>query len=429
MLTKAPMHRRRSLLLAACLALPLPLGTGAAPAGAAVPAGSRIELLPVAGAQLWPREVAVSPDGAHVYSIAEFELEGFARDPDTGVLGVTRIDREEGSWGALAISPDGAHVYAVAYHGPEGERIEVSTRDEETGALEPFDSVGPTTGGTEALDGLTSLAVSPDGAFLYVVCADSDHILVFPRDASTGALDTPPLAIAMPTKPDRIELSPDGAHAYLTSRSDDALRAYSRDEATGELALLDTIPDLVPNADSARMDVSVSPDGTSVWVTSTEETVARFARDAESGALTQTDAVLLGQLGLPPIFGFTPDRLAVVAGDEVAWIARGRGPGLQPTSIGLVGVAALALTPSGEIEGIDAVDASRGLSDVYPTDIALSPDQRHVYFGGIPLGLQGATLVPEPGASSLALAALAALAGLAQRRGASAGRAGARLLR
>lgn len=383
-----------------------------------VPAGSRIELFPIAGATLYASSVVVSPDGLHVYVGAQFDLEGFQRDPSTGVLAAAPVEVESGSHTAVAISPDGAHLYAVTLEPSDGEGIEIFARSAESGGLDLLDTLTPTTGGTAELAFVTSLAVSPGGAFLYVACADSSRVLVFARNPLTGALGTPPLSIELPFQPARVVLSSDGAHAYVASRSDDALRVYARDDTTGSLTLLDTVPDLVAGNDEPpfRVDVAISPDGQSVWVTSAaDDTVTRFAREADTGLLTPTDALVLSELQqLPPPLA-QPDALGVGASDEVAWVSSFRGPGPEPTSTGTLALIALALRePAGTIEGLDAVEPDVSL---FPggTDLALAPDQRDVYFGGLASGVRGATLVPEPGAAALAAAALATIAALRGR--------------
>lgn len=131
-------------------------------AAAPVPPGSQIELLPVAGGSFFASSVVASPDGAHVYVAESAQLWTFERDTESGML-------------------------------------------------DPVGTVTPESGGTEALDGIVALAVSPDGAFVYVVTMSSHGILVFERDAQTGALATPPLTIDMTVTPSKIVFSPEPA--------------------------------------------------------------------------------------------------------------------------------------------------------------------------------------------------------------------------
>ena len=397
------------------------LGLAASKAAAApVPPGSQIEMLPVAGASFYPSTVVASADGAHVYSGGSFDVRSLSRDVLSGEL--AEIDLESVQNVAIAISPDGAHLY-VAGLDPQtyqADQLLIFARNAESGLLEPAGTVTPDTGGTEQLAGIVSLAVSPDGAFLYVITTSSHGILVFARDAQTGALAASPLAIDMTIAPTKIVISPDGVHAYVLSTSEEELRVYARSAATGDLTWLDTVSQLVFTVDdkpSYQLDVAISPDGGSVEVTSApEDTITAFTRDAGTGALTFAD-----ELVLHPFGSVLLDSLRLVAGNSVTWVSRFRGRGPQPTSVDRLDFIALSRNEgSGLLTRIDDVTLDDG-SILGPTDLALAPDERHVYFGGV-YGVGGATLVPEPAVGSLAAAVVAHLALLARRRRALAAR-------
>lgn len=395
---------RSSLVVWIALAAP---GSFADP----VPPGSTIELLPAAGASFFATTVVTSPDGANVYAGDAFYVRTLARDGQNGEL--TEIDLDAVQNAAIAISPDGAHLYAAGIDAQtfHVDRLEVFARDAESGLLEPVATVTPETGGTEALDGIVSLAVSPDGAFLYVVTTGSHGILVFARDAPTGTLGTPPLAIDMTITPTKIVISPDGAHAYVSSNAEEEVRVYSRDAETGALTLLDTLSQLVFTVDdepSTQLDVAISPDGASVQVTSAPEgTITAFTRDPGTGALAFADEVVLG----PCIFN-TRTTLRLAAGDALTWVSCFTGRGPQPTSVDRLVLIALSRN-GGTLVQIDDVTQIGTLS---ASDLALAPDEGQVYFAGYPSGVGGARLVPEPQAGALAAAAAAALFTVARIR-------------
>jgi hypothetical protein len=154
-----------------------------------------------------------------------------------------------------------------------------------------------------------------------------------------------------------VVVSPDGLHVYVGAQFD--LQGFQRDPSTGVLAVAPVevesgnraavaiSPDGAHGNDEPpfRVDVAISPDGRSVWVTSAaDDTVTRFARDAGTGSLTPTDGVVLSELQqLPPPHIAHPDALGVGVSDEVAWISSSRGPGPQPTSTGTLALIALAL--------------------------------------------------------------------------------------
>jgi DNA-binding beta-propeller fold protein YncE len=374
-------------------------------AAAPVPPGSQIELLPVAGGSFFAAGVVVSPDGAHVYEGLTFDVRGLSRDVVSGEL--TEIDVEAIQNGAIAISPDGAHVYVA-----ETAQLGIFERDAESGTLDPVGTVTSESGGTEALEGIVALAVSPDGAFVYVLTMSSHGMLVFERDAQTGALGTPPLVIDMTVTPSKIVFSPDGAHAYVSSNSEEELRVCARSSETGDLTLLDTLSELVFTVDdvpSSRFDVAISPNGERVEVTSApERTVAAFTRDASTGALTFADELVVHP------FGNTHTLLRLVTGNSITWVSSFTPPDPQPTSEARLDLVALSRDPA--TEDLLLIDSETLISAFLSvSDLALAPDEQHVYFGGFPVGVGGARLVPEPAAASLTATAIGALLGLRAR--------------
>jgi DNA-binding beta-propeller fold protein YncE len=90
----------------------------------------------------------------------------------------------------IAVSPDGASVYAAAY---TSDAIAVFDRRRSSGvvAQKPGSAgcVAPTLPGCSrgrALQGVSSIALSPDGRYLYATAAESDAIDVFRRKAGGG---------------------------------------------------------------------------------------------------------------------------------------------------------------------------------------------------------------------------------------------------
>ncbi len=264
---------------------------------ASVAAGTQIELLPAAGSSFYASSLVASADGANVYAGGTFDVWGFSRDGLSGVLAYIDIELVQNA--AIAPSPDDAHLHVAAFD-PQtrhADQLAIFARDVASGLLEPAGTLTPETGGTEALAGIVSLLVSPDGAFLYVITMSSNGILVFARDAQTGALTTPPLVIDMTVTPTKIVISPDGAYAYVLSNSEEELRTYARSSETGDLTWIDTLSQFVFTIDdepSSQLDIAISPDGDSVQVTSAPDgTVTVFAREAATGALAFASELVL----------------------------------------------------------------------------------------------------------------------------------------
>ncbi len=152
-----------------------------------------------------PTSAAVSPDGRNVYVTARGKsaVITFARDPETGDLTQTGCTSDDGSDGACAngtalegvsgvtVSPDGAHAYVTA--GKDGA-VAVFARDQATGALTQTSCnlyAAPADSSCAKASGLadaTEAEVSPDGRFVYVTAIRSEAVSVFARDGSSGAL-------------------------------------------------------------------------------------------------------------------------------------------------------------------------------------------------------------------------------------------------
>ncbi len=166
--------------------------------------------------------------------------------------------------------------------------------------------------------GSRAIAVSPDGRDVYVAAAKSDSIAVFHRNRATGALKQAKGkagCVAAPVAgkgakgcgvalgligPNSIAISPDGSYVYATSREGASLTSFRRLKS-GALKQLPPsssgcisglpIPDCTPGRALSGPDVVVvSPEGSNAYVGSFfGNAIASFARNPESGALTQLE--------------------------------------------------------------------------------------------------------------------------------------------
>jgi 6-phosphogluconolactonase (cycloisomerase 2 family) len=228
-----------------------------------------------------PGGLAVSPDGHNVYATGERTVT-FARDPGTGLL--TQIDATAPYGRNAAVTADGRWVYVASgdnWVGPGG--INILARDPATGLLT---HVKTYTGapGTPALAGITGIALSPDGAELYISHLRDNAVMAFRRDPSTGdltflqALYEGPSDLPHLGYPSDLAMSSDGRSLYVAGGQ--YLSAFSRDAGTGRLAPVDAY--YTPSGGS---HVAISPDGRRVYWGEADYTV--LDRDATSGALTE----------------------------------------------------------------------------------------------------------------------------------------------
>lgn len=250
-------------------------------------------------------DVAVSPDGAHVYTAANDlteESEGgavaaFSRNATTGELDFIEaqfddtagVDGIQGA-AAVAVSPDGAHVYVAAAF---EDAVAVFSRNVGTGALTFVEAERDGVAGVDGLARASGVAVSPDGAHVYVAGTDDNAVAVFGRNGTTGAL-TFVESVGGLGNAGTIAFSADGAHVYVAAtnsvfNSGNWLAVFSRNATTGELTLVETLGDGVGGVDGLQGATSpaVSPDGAHVYVAGAlEDEVAVFSRDGVTGALT-----------------------------------------------------------------------------------------------------------------------------------------------
>jgi 6-phosphogluconolactonase (cycloisomerase 2 family) len=334
---------------------------------------------------------AVSPDGRHVYAAGPGDdaIAIFARDPGDGRLGwlgevrdgVGGVDGLDGV-SVLALSPDGSHLYAV---GAFDEGIAVFARNAATGALA---SVEGERAGTLVLD--RALAVSPDGRHVYGASFFGDAIAIFARNPGTGALTH--LADVVDgvggvdglAGASALALSRDGRFLYAAGFDDDALAVFSRDPASGGLVLVEVERSGVGTVPSFVLDgpawVALSPDGRRLYLSSTnDDFVTSFVRDPISGTVAYDS-----QIDDAGPLAVSPDGRHVYTTPSLRDVA-------QP-------LAESVLAPGAVLR--DGVDGITGLDQSY--GVAVAPGGRHVYVTGASDGALNA-FVLDPGTHSLTL--------------------------
>jgi 6-phosphogluconolactonase (cycloisomerase 2 family) len=192
--------------------------------------------------------------------------------------GITSLDE---SWD-VAVSPDGLHVYATAKNDNALTAFSRSTTD---GTLTLVDAYVDGTGDIDGLGGASHVAISHDGKFVYASSALDNQVSVFARDAGTGELTLVESAPGM-YESTKIVISPDDAHVYLVDTW--AVIIYQRDVATGELSLIEQFNVKSQGLVDAATDIAFSPDGVHLYMVTGEfsDKLAVYQRDAATGLLT-----------------------------------------------------------------------------------------------------------------------------------------------
>jgi cysteine-rich repeat protein len=333
------------------------------------------------------RSVVVSPDGGHVY-VGGFDDDAvavFARNPLTGVLtfvemqldNLSLVDGLDGAF-ALAMTDDGTHLYVA---GNADDKLAAFARNPATGALTIVDIHRDDIAGVNGLNGATGVALSPDGAHVYVTANVDDAVAVFSRNASTGVLTFVEMQQDGLGGVDGLDgasgarVSPDGAHVYVSGELDDAIAVFSRNPTTGALTFVEMQQDGIGGVDGldAAMDVVLSPDGLHVYTAAaTDDAVAVFGRNPTTGALTFVEMQRDGISGVDGLNGATAVTLsptgsrlyaAGVDDDAIAVFTR------NPTT------GALTFTEI-QRDGVASANALNGIRS-----LAIAPTGSHLYTG------------------------------------------------
>jgi hypothetical protein len=169
------------------------------------------------------------------------------------------------------------------------------------------------------LNGPNSVAISPDGLFLYVACLHSRSIAVFHRNNVTGALVYSPGASSFGpwntvVMIQQIEMSPDGYNIYATANSDNAVLTFGRNAQNGSLNLLQVISDgmkqfqhgmsvsddflrneIVVDGLVGAYSLSLSTSGENLYVGSLQDRAIVLFKRQDDGLLAYVDRIKEGE--------------------------------------------------------------------------------------------------------------------------------------
>jgi 6-phosphogluconolactonase (cycloisomerase 2 family) len=257
-----------------------------------------------------PRYMAMSPGGDYLYVaadvvsgtyITDHRLLCFRRDHETGLLTLFEDRMKPAALDNtidVMASSDGRNLYLCG----DGNKLSASSFD-------PYDSratlLETHTDGLSSVDGLSGVTdsiLTSDGKYLYAAGYGDDEISTFERNPTTGRL-TYLGVVAESTSPgaqldgvNSIAISPDDAYVYATSYNDSALNVFARNATDGSLSFVQAHINGLSGVSGlgGAACVRVSADGRRVYVTGkTDDDFVAFDRDCTTGELTvanMTDA-------------------------------------------------------------------------------------------------------------------------------------------
>lgn len=188
------------------------------------------------------RGIAVSPDGKFVYVASERAdtLTVLERDPQTGRLDLLEIHKHadskvSGLNGAfsLAVSPDGKFVYLSSGRFTGTDAITVFQRKND-GKLEFVDEMINFTDKLERFVGGNEITISSDGKHVYSVASRSDSLVVLDRNKQTGKLKQTQFlvdqyqGVGAMLMPGGLTLSPDDQFIYVAAEGSNAVTIFQK---------------------------------------------------------------------------------------------------------------------------------------------------------------------------------------------------------
>ncbi len=250
------------------------------------------------------RHIAISPDGMHAYVAGELDdaITSFELDQETGAMTFIQMI-EDGSANdglngikSIAISPDGNNVYAAGYW---DHSVTIFDRNPNTGLLTYEGRLKDGISGVDGLSGVADVVVSLDGLYLYAAGFLDSGIGVFGRDFTTGELTFQEVVKDGEMGVDGLSnvtalcISPDENYLYAAGSGEAAIAVFSRNVGSGTLSFLEVLKNSTPGVSGLEgvRSIAISEDGQHLYTCSNiDNSVVHFDRNTTDGTLSFTTA-------------------------------------------------------------------------------------------------------------------------------------------
>ncbi|MCH8308986.1 MAG: lactonase family protein [Chloroflexi bacterium] len=279
-----------------------------------------LERVAVTGGIENPSFVALNPDSAHLYAVAEINEHGgqssgavfsYSISSDTGELAYLNQQSTGGPGPChLTVDAAGTHVIVANYQGgsvcvlpiqDDGSLGEASEFIQHEGSsVNPQRQEGPHA---------HSVNLDPNNRFLYTPDLGMDKVMIYQLDLDTGKLvaNDPPFAQVAPgAGPRHFAFHPGGKRAYVLNEIDSTITAFNWDSVGGgleEFQTITTLPDDFSGT-SHTADMHIHPNGRFLYGSNRgHDSIAIFEIDPDTGSLTSR--------GWEPTQGRTPRNIAI----------------------------------------------------------------------------------------------------------------------
>jgi 6-phosphogluconolactonase len=262
-----------------------------------------------------------APDGKSSGAVAAFEV-----DPESGQLKPLNVQStNRSSLTHLAVDATGRMVVAASYGGAYVASFPLG-KDGQVGPCATVIShegpLGPNRARQDAPHP-HSVTLSPDSRFAFVADLGLDRVVTYQLTLDKGSItphepafaSTAPGAGARHTK-----FSPDGKSFYVLDELDGTITSCRYDAARGVVEpfqRVSTLPDGFTGK-STTSEVRIHPNGRFVYAANRgHDSIAVFARNPETGALTRIEIVPTGGEN-PRNFSLTPDGAWLLCANQTS---------------------------------------------------------------------------------------------------------------